>query len=563
MVDNNAEYKNQIMINIPKTISLLLKQPNKLDVDDKLYEVKYNGQSNTDYTLSTLKVISNLTKKTIQEIKDLFMSNLSNMITSNNTDVHLDMISCEYINIYLNFNLNKLWMIDKISRIPNNNIYELNHSPETILVDFSSPNISKDMHIGHFRSTVLGNCISNLFKKLGHNVLNINHIGDYGLPIGMIIQYVIDNNSTLEDLQSIYRSAKFHYDKDVNDFKNKAHDRTVKLQCEDIETTNIWKNICALSRRQYNEIYDRLNIKLEEVGESFYGSKIAGLIDELENKNLLIQDENRKVVICNKNIPFTVIKSDGGYTYGTTDLAAIRYRLCELKVNRIYYVVGSEQRDHFIQVIEIAKKAGWLQDQIVVHVDFGLIFDEKGKRLRSRDGDTEKLIDLLNEGIKKADPKLIYNSMKYFDLQHMRKNNYCFSYDKMLDFKGKTATYLSYTYARVCNVIKFADINTKFKESAKMNINDLLDEDFEIMKIILRMPEIITQVQNDLYPSDLCMYLHQLCNIINVNYKKCRCVSDIDGHKIFNYSRYVIFTAIKKILNEIFEILGMDSIENM
>lgn len=556
-----AEFKNIGMINIPKILSSILKQSCYLDLPTKLLEVKCSDRPKVDYTLTTIKAISAISKKTPIEIIEMLIKNdhLSQIVTSDN------------IGIYLNFNLNKSWVLNNIYYMLHHNIFNKNDRPENIIIDFSSPNIAKDMHFGHFRSTVIGDVLCNMFDKLGHNVSRINHVGNYGLPIGMIIHYINKYKPELSNLQLIYQQAKLAYDgkHDIEDtdklltleFQKGAHECTVKLQNNDPDTLVVWKIICNLSRVQYEDIYNKLNINITEVGESFYGPLIPDLINELESKGLLIMNEGRKLIKSNKDVPFTVVKSDGGYTYGTTDLAAIKYRLCELKADRIYYVVGQEQKDHFSHIIEIAKKAGWLTNQIVIHVDFGLINDEKGKRFRSRDGDTVKLIDLLNEGLLKAEPEIIYNSMKFFDLQSMRKNSYNFSYDKMLDPKGKTACYLSYTNSRVCGIIEKANKNMEPNELMDgFNINELLDEDFEIMKFMLRFPEILNDMQTELLPSTLCTYLHQLCSVINKNYKICVCVNK---NQEVNISRYIMFLIIKKLLKEIFDILGLTSIEKM
>jgi len=330
-----------------------------------------------------------------------------------------------------------------------------------------------------------------------------------------------------------------------------------------------------------------------EVGESFYKSKIPSLIEELKEKKLLENDDGRWIIRTKGiNIPLTVIKSDGGYTYDTTDLATIKYRLCDLKVDEIYYVVGSEQADHFKQLIDVAKKAGWLtNNQKVEHIGFGMVLDENNKRFRSRDGGAIKLIDLLDTGLVEANKALVdkqkkrgkvdnpedvkedntqlnktvaYGAIKYANLSTQRTLNYAFSFERMLSFDGNTASYLLYSYVRISAVIektKTIDILAEHKGA-----NKLEDSDFDIMKHLLKFPEVVNNMTNTLFPHLLCTYMYKLSDMINQYYKSNRIINYGKDKKTIidiNYARLIMMRVTKKIMKQCFDILGMDVLEKM
>ncbi|MEM8638743.1 MAG: arginine--tRNA ligase [Cyanobacteria bacterium P01_G01_bin.54] len=365
--------------------------------------------------------------------------------------------------------------------------------PQTVIVDFSSPNIAKEMHVGHLRSTIIGDSIARILEFQGHDVVRLNHVGDWGTQFGMLISYLgeaypdaLTTADALElgDLVTFYKKAKQRFDED-EDFKATAREAVVRLQAGDDESRRAWQLLCDQSRREFQTIYDRLDIQISERGESFYNPLLPGVVELLESKGLVEEDNGAKCVFLegftNKEgnpLPLIVQKSDGGYNYATTDLAALQYRITQDGGDRLVYVTDSGQANHFAQVFQVARRAGILTDDVqVVHVPFGLVQGEDGKKLKTRSGETIKLKDLLDEAIDQTygdlDQRLQeedrseiadfkrhvaqvvgISAVKYADLSQNRTSNYIFSYQKMLDLKGNTSPYLLYAYARIQSIAR-------------------------------------------------------------------------------------------------------------
>ena len=363
---------------------------------------------------------------------------------------------------------------------------------EKVIVDFSSPNIAKEMHVGHLRSTIIGDAIARVLEFRGYDVLRINHVGDWGTQFGMLIAYLREvypealttaNALELGDLVSLYKKAKVRFDED-EEFKQTARQEVVKLQAGASDSRHAWKLLCDQSRKEFQVIYDLLDIELEERGESFYNPFLQDIVNELAEKNLLEESEGAECVFLdgftNKDgdpLPLIVRKSDGGFNYATTDLAALKYRVKEDGADRIIYVTDSGQANHFAGVFQVARKAGILPEDVeVVHVPFGLVLGEDGKRFKTRSSETVKLKDLLDEAVirtkndletrlkeeqREETPEFINNvsqvvglsAVKYADLSQNRTSDYKFDYDKMLDLKGNTAPYLLYAYVRVQGLV--------------------------------------------------------------------------------------------------------------
>lgn len=500
------------------------------------------------------------------------------------------------VNNHLNFTFNNNYIINLANNLLNENFTIDQPSKLKIIVDYSSPNIAKDMHVGHLRSTIIGDTIANLYEKLGHEVLRINHIGDFGLPFGMIIQYILDNNlknniSNL-NLQHVYKKSRELYQNNEQ-FKKESYFRTVELQKNlNNETINIWKEICLVSKKAYDVIYNKLNINLKEKGESFYSFMFDGLVEELDNNNFLKEDNGRLVVLTpldnNIDIPLTIVKSDGGFTYDTTDLCALKYRLEVEKADKIFYVVDSGQSTHFQQIFYVADKIGWKKEnQQIEHINFGVVLGSDKKRLKSRYGDNPKLIDLLNESVEKTInifkeknselvfdneyiEKIAYGSIKYFDLSLNRTSDYIFSYDTMINFKGNTLIFVMYAYVRCHSIIKNVEKYSKLSDYNLIKGDDLIDKDFYLLKNILRLPEIIQQLLNNHYIHLLCEYLYHISEIIHSSYNTLRCVDFCFNEKKeiikinnINYSRANIFNLCIKNMNYCFNILGIKPVDFM
>lgn len=438
--------------------------------------------------------------------------------------------------------------------------------PQRVVIDFSSPNIAKEMHVGHLRSTIIGDCIARILEFQGHDVLRLNHVGDWGTQFGMLIAYLRETNPTalttsdalkLGDLVTLYRQAKQRFDADPA-FREVARQEVVKLQAGAPDTLRAWQLLCDQSRREFQVIYDLLDVKLTERGESFYNPLLPGIVDDLEETELLVEDHGAKCVFlegftnrAGEPQPLIVQKSDGGYNYATTDLAALRYRVQQDQADWIIYVTDAGQANHFAQVFQVARRAGWIPSEVQIeHVPFGLVLGEGGKKLKTRSGDTIRLQDLLDEAIARAHADLEtrlreegrsetaefidhaaqvigIGAVKYADLSQNRTTNYIFSYDKMLALQGNTAPYLLYAYVRVQGIGRKGKIKSESGElipnSQPQSLPILLQADTELAlaKHLLQLSDVLEQVTTDLFPNRLCQYLFELSQKFNLFYDRC------------------------------------------
>lgn len=430
-------------------------------------------------------------------------------------------------------------------------------NPQKIIVDFSSPNIAKEMHVGHLRSTIIGDCIARILEFQGHEVLRLNHVGDWGTQFGMLITYLREvapaalttaDAIDLGDLVAFYKKAKARFDEDP-EFQVTARNEVVNLQSGSPETLRAWNLLCEQSRKEFQIIYDVLNIQINERGESFYNPYLSAVVADLKVAGLLVEDHGAQCVFVDgftnregQPLPLIVQKSDGGFNYATTDLAALRYRITEDKAQRIIYVTDSGQSDHFAQVFQVAQKANWIPETVeITHVPFGLVQGEDGKKLKTRSGDTVRLRDLLDESVDRfgaildariaeedrtEPPEFKTNvatvaglsAVKYADLSQNRTSNYVFSYDKMLADRGNTAPYLIYAYARVQSISRKGNIDFSTLTSTLQ-----LREDAELMlaKHLLQLEEAIAAVGTELLPNRLCLYLFELSQKFNTFYDAC------------------------------------------
>lgn len=469
---------------------------------------------------------------------------------------------------------------------------------QKIIVDFSSPNIAKEMHVGHLRSTIIGDCIARILEFRHHQVIRLNHVGDWGTQFGMLITYLQEvypraltqaDALDLGDLVSFYKKAKIRFDEDEN-FKETARQAVVKLQSGDPQSRQAWQLLCQQSRREFQKIYDILDIKLTERGESFYNPYLETVIRELDQQGLLTEDNGALCVFLdgftNKEgdpLPLIVKKSDGGYNYATTDLAAICYRVRQDKAERIIYVTDAGQANHFAQVFQVAKKAGFLPDNVaVVHVAFGLVLGEDGKKLKTRSGETVKLQELLDQAIAcsladlekrlaseereetsdfiaKTAETVGLSAVKYADLSQNRNSNYVFSYDKMLNLQGNTAPYMLYAYARVQSISREGGIN--FQDLSANSPLILKDESELILaKQLLQLPEVISAVEEDLLPNRLCDYLYELSKKYNRFYENCPVLKAAEPIKT---SRLVLCDLTARTLKLGLSLLGIPVLERM
>lgn len=462
-----------------------------------------------------------------------------------------------------------------------------------VIVEFSSPNIAKELHVGHLRSTIIGESLARLFEFLGHDVLRLNHVGDWGTQFGMLITYLKDHHpkvltgeepTDLTCLMQWYKESKKTFDEDA-DFKKRAQLQVVELQSGDPLSLKAWQMICEISRVAFQEIYDLMDVTLIERGESFYNPYLVGVVHDLERQGLITVSGGAKCIFLDgfvgregEPLPMIIQKSDGGYNYETTDMAALRHRVDVEKADRIIYVTDAGQALHFQQVFKTAEKAGYYDPSMVQidHVTFGVVLGPDGKKFKTRSGQTEKLIDLLLEAVHRAkdivdqrlegiDQKerdalalaLGIGAVKYADLSCHRVKDYVFSYDRMLKFEGNTAAFLLYAYVRIQGI----------KRKGSQDIPRILAEqdvclehpsEIALGLHVAQFGETLHAMAKDLLPSRLCEYLYQLAEKFNAFYRDCR----VDGD-VHEKSRLILCEATAKTLRKGLEILGLRVVDRM
>lgn len=424
--------------------------------------------------------------------------------------------------------------------------------PARVVVDYGSPNLAKEMHIGHLRSSIIGDAIARILRFAGHDVLLQNHIGDWGTQFGMLLEHLLDTgwdssqDHTLSDLNRLYQDAKARFDAEP-EFAERSRLRVVKLQNGDAQSLEFWRMLIAESCAHMNEVFGRLGVLLSDAdlrGESFFNSRLPSVVADLRSAGVLEESDGAQVVFCEgftsktgSPLPLIVQKSDGGYGYAATDLAAARYRIGELGRDRLIYVVDSRQSDHFGMLFWTLRRAGWASPDVSLeHVAFGTILGSDRKAFKTRSGGTVKLADVLDEAVSRArgtitakgrdlDPAELdaisravgVGAVKYADLSSDRIKDYTFDYDRMLSFEGNTAPYLQYAYVRVQSILRRAGEATLPTDS--IVITDPVER--ELMLDLLRLPRLIAQLVATLEPHRLCTYLYELAAKVHQFHERC------------------------------------------
>ncbi|KAK6941449.1 Arginyl-tRNA synthetase, catalytic core domain [Dillenia turbinata] len=481
---------------------------------------------------------------------------------------------------FVNIVLSKKWMAKCIQKMLGDGIgtWAPSIQVKRAVVDFSSPNIAKEMHVGHLRSTIIGDTIARMLEFSNVEVLRRNHVGDWGTQFGMLIQYLFEETPNWEeagekaisDLQAFYRASKAKFDEDPA-FKARAQQAVVHLRGGESQYQTAWAKICEISRRGFQVIYQRLGIVLEEKGESFYNPYIPRVLSMLNDQGLIEESEGARIIkIEGHSIPLIVVKSDGGYNYASTDLAAVWYRLNEEKADWIIYVTDIGQQQHFDMVFSAAKLAGWLPSQANLypktnHVPLGFVCGEDGKRFKTRSGDVVRLVELLDEAKSRCKAALVergkaagwtadeieqtaeavgYSAVKYADL----KNN---SFDQMLNDRGNTAVYLLYAHARICSIIRKSGEDI---EALKQMGEIVLDHDDErVLGLhLLQFAEVVEEALANLLPSTLCEYLYNLTEYFTKFYSNCQVVGSAE-----QTSRLLLCEATAVVMRKCFHLLGM------
>lgn len=458
------------------------------------------------------------------------------------------------------------------------------------IVDFSSPNIAKEMHVGHLRSTIIGDTLARMLEFSKVEVLRRNHVGDWGTQFGMLIQHLFEmfpnvedvNEMAIGDLQEFYKESKKKFDEDPA-FKERAQAAVVSLQGGTPKYREAWLQICEISRREYQMVYQRLRIQIEEKGESFYNPYIPGVLEKLSGKGLIEESQGARVIhLEGFNIPLIVVKSNGSYNYASTDLAALWYRLNEERAEWIIYVTDVGQQQHFQMFFKAATLAGWLPADgypKVNHVGFGLVLGEDGKRFRTRSSEVVRLVDLLDEAKSRSKTTLVqrvqgqdwteeeleqtaeavgYGAVKYADLKNNRLTNYTFDFNQMLNDKGNTAVYLLYMHARICSIIRKSgkDID-ELKKTGEIVLDHVGER--ELALHLLKFTETVEEAITNLLPSVLCEYLYNLSEIFSGKfYSNCQ----VNGSPE-ETSRLLLCEATAIVMRKCFYLLGIEAVYKM
>ncbi|XP_033742647.1 arginine--tRNA ligase, cytoplasmic-like [Pecten maximus] len=501
-------------------------------------------------------------------------------------------------NGFINIDLNKNFVSEQISSLlqkgptpPNVGIQK------RIVVDFSSPNIAKEMHVGHLRSTIIGESLCRLLEWVGHDVLRLNHLGDWGTQFGMLIAHLKDKfpnylsvSPPIKDLQAFYKESKVRFDEDEA-FKKRAYEAVVKLQNGDEAHRKGWNLICDVSRKEFQKVYQRLGVSIVERGESFYQPLMGAIVKELEENGHLVLEDGRKVMyIPGAAAPLTVVKSDGGFTYATSDLTAIKQRLKVEKGDWLLYVVDAGQNLHLQSIYDAGVMAGWYDPKQVrvEHVMFGVVLGEDKKKFKTRSGEVVRLVDLLDEGVKRAEMKLMekgrdkeltkeemkkameavaYGCIKYNDLSHNRNHEYVFSFDRMLDDRGNTAAYLLYAYTRIRSIARTAQVSPEQLTDAATKTKIVLDhpKEWKLAKCLLRFPEVILKCLDDLLIHTLCDFLYEVATTFSEFYDNCYCIEKDKSGKIVkvDMSRILLCEATASVIGAGFHILSITPVDKM
>ncbi|KAF2367198.1 Arginine-tRNA ligase [Trinorchestia longiramus] len=498
---------------------------------------------------------------------------------------------------FINITLSETFIRQQVTRLITHGVAPPPVEPRIVAVDFSSPNIAKEMHVGHLRSTIIGESICRLLEFVGHKVLRINHLGDWGTQFGMLIAHLkdtfpdyLDKPPPIADLQSFYKESKKRFDED-EDFKKRAYAAVVKLQAHEPDHVKGWKLICDISMEEFNKVYERLDVRTEPCGESFYQSRMEALVKDLDERGLLNLEEGRKVMYADGcNVPLTVVKSDGGFTYDTSDMACIKYRTQELGADWLVYVTDAGQQQHFKSFLACAQRAGiYTPTSVRVdHVTFGVVLGEDRKKFKTRSGDTVRLVELLEEGLSRAEAVLrekgrhealssqeferakqavAYGCIKYSDLCHDRTRDYVFSFDRMLDFKGNTAAYLLYALTRICSIARTAGVSqeTLLTEARQRPLELVHEKEWKLARTLLKLPDIIIRLTADLYLHPLCEFLYEVSTVFSEFYDNCYCVEKDPGGNIIKVhtSRLLLCEATATVFKQSFALLGIKTLDRM
>ncbi|GAA2095715.1 arginine--tRNA ligase [Microlunatus panaciterrae] len=480
---------------------------------------------------------------------------------------------CEPLEIagpgFINFRLRSSVLARAVSEQladPRSGVLEA-EQPSTVVIDYSAPNVAKQMHVGHLRSTIIGDCLNRVLRAVGHTVIAQNHIGDWGTQFGMLVEQILEDQIDVAELdlasaEALYTKANAHFKSD-DAFANRARARVVALQSGDAETREIWQQLIDISLAGFNAAYARLGVLLTDddlAGESTYNDDLAAVAAELEADGTAVIDDGALCVFVEGfNSPMIVRKRDGGFGYATSDLAAVRRRVRELGAHRIIYVVGAPQSFHFDQVFAVARKAGFLPDTVSAeHVAFGQVLGPDGKKFSTREGTAVTLNTLLDAAEEKAAPAIALAAVKYADLSTGLNKDYVFDVDRMVATTGNTGPYLQYAHARVCQVLRKAEAEGLVDQQQITVLDEPAEQSLALL--LTRFGETVEEVAATLQPHKLCTYLYDVSGALAVFYEQCPVLKS-EGE--VRASRLALCQATRKVLAEGLDLLGIEALERM
>ncbi|MGA0367100.1 MAG: arginine--tRNA ligase [Ilumatobacteraceae bacterium] len=497
---------------------------------------------------------------------------------------------------FLNIVVHDDFLADEIAAVSSDERLGVRSATPTrrVVVDYSAPNVAKEMHVGHLRTTVIGDSLVRMLEFVGHEVIRENHIGDWGTPFGMLIEHLLDLGETeaaehlsLGDLDGFYKQARAKFDAD-DTFKERSRARVVMLQGGDAETLRLWKLLVGLSTKHFNAVYERLGVLLVDddlMGESAYNELLPQVITRLDALGLLQQSDGADVVFppgyTNRDgdpLPLIVQKGTGGFNYATSDLACVIDRIERLNADLLLYVVGAPQAQHLSMVFDVARMAGWLAEPAqAVHVAFGSVLGSDRKMLKSRSGEPLKFIDLLDEALVRAEASVAeknpdlgvedrltiarqvgIGAVKYADLSTDRVRDYVFDWDRMLSFDGNTAPYLQYAHARICSIFRRAEIDRTSLRNREPSIVE--PQERALALAVLGFDSAVADTLEKYSPHRLCTYLYDLATSFTSFYEHCPVLKADEATRL---SRLVMCDVTARVMATGLDLLGIDAPEQM
>ncbi|WP_075431865.1 arginine--tRNA ligase [Buchnera aphidicola] len=568
---NNKIYKIGIKIGAPKKFDPIIKINHK--------------KKNIDYQCNGIIKLSNM----LHEKKYQFAKKIADSLKLSPDFQCVSVSQPGFINIQFS----QLWLLKHINSLSQKkNIRIKTKNKKIVIIDYSSPNIAKELHIGHLRSTILGDATVRIMKFLGHQVIKQNHIGDWGTQFGMLIAYLYDQKkekNLLNKSEKIYQKAYKKYI--INkEFAKKTKKYVVKLQNHNKKCLYIWRKIVQKTIEKNQKIYEKLNVKLKKkdiYGESFYNFMLPDIVKDLQNKGIATLYKGAVIIYTDKfknrngkNMGIIIKKKNGAFLYTTTDIACLKYRYETLKANQIIYYTDIRQKQHLLQVWYIAKKAGYIPENLILeHHSFGMILSKNKKPFKTRDGNVIKLKDLLDEGISRAKKilqeknsklnkkeiketaKIIgIGAIKYFDLSKNRNHDYIFDWNQMLSFTGNTAPYIQYAYTRIQSILK-KFYNDHQKKNIHHTIHIYTKFERQLILKILQFEEVVYSIEKKGTPHLMCNYLYELSENFSHFYENCSILLSNDQKT--KYSRLTLVQLTAKIIKIGLNILGIDTVNKM